>query len=165
MLVAGFVASGVVLIAESQILATVALAGALLLLPAAFVTELAGRNDPVGARRARDARIVGLFACGVLVFADNLTLAIAALGATIVLLLAIGFVDGHVQAVWWAAVFLLSALAADLLWYVEWEPFDRSDDYESLPQSPFVLIGLPVPMALVAVGVAARWLWGRLKHA
>jgi hypothetical protein len=41
------------------------------------------------------------------------------------------------------------------------DPFDRSNHYEAIPASPFVLIGLPPPMAVVAAGVAARRLWHR----
>jgi hypothetical protein len=110
----------------------------------------------------KSALVVGLFGCGVLVFADHQAVATIAFGATIVLLLVVGFVEGHLRAVWWAALLLASALAADILWWLDWDPFDRSDDYEPIAQFPFVLIGLPIPMALIAAGVGARWLW---RHA
>jgi hypothetical protein len=42
---------------------------------------------------------------------------------------------------------------------------DRSDDYEALPQTPFVLIGLPIPMAVVVAGVGAATLWRRIRSA
>jgi hypothetical protein len=109
----------------------------------------------------KTAPVVGLFGCGVFVFVDNQTLATIAFGATVVLLLVVGFVEGHVRAVWWAALLLASALAADILWWLDWDPFDRSDDGEPIAQFPFVLIGLPIPMALIAAGVGARRLWRR----
>ncbi len=63
----------------------------------------------------------------------------------------------------WAAILVASAFIGDVLWQIGWEPFDRSNQYEAIPQTPFVLIGLPAPMAVVACGVAAGVLWHRLN--
>jgi hypothetical protein len=52
---------------------------------------------------------------------------------------------------------------ADLLWHIDWEPFNRSDEWESLPQTPFVLIALPVPIAVIALGVGTRAVWRRIR--
>jgi hypothetical protein len=109
--------------------------------------------------------IAGLFGCGVLVFADDRTLAATAFGTTIALLLVVGFLEGHLRAVWWAVLLFASALVADILWWLDWDPFDRSDDYEPIAQFPFVLIGLPLPMVLIAAGVGARRLWRQAGHA
>ena len=164
-LIAALVAGGVVLVVESQVVAIIALGATLVLLPAALVIELVRRGNSTRPGGVRALHVVGMFVCGVLVFADNHALAAAALAATIVLLLAIGFAEGHLRAVWWAAVLLGSAIAADVLWHFDWDPFDRADEYESVAQAPFVLIGLPLPMAVIAAGVAGRWLWRQLKHA
>ena len=162
---AGLVAGGVALAAESQLVTTVALGATLVLLPAALLIELVWRGNLTRAGGVKTLHVVGLFVCGVLVFADEQTLAAIAIGATVVLLFAIGYVEGHFRAVWWAAVLLMSAIAADVLWQLDWDPFDRAGEYEPTAQAPFVLIGLPLPMAVVAAGVAARWLWRQLKHA
>ena len=57
------------------------------------------------------------------------------------LLFAVGFVERRLRALAWAAILVVSALVADFLWQIGWEPFDRSGDYEAVPQTPFVLIG------------------------
>jgi hypothetical protein len=164
-LVAGLVAGGIVLVAESAVVSIIALGATLVLLPAAVLVELVGRERSIGAGHVKAVQVVGLLVCGVLVFADKEGLATTALVVTVALLFITGFMEGHLRAIWWAAVVLISALVADVLWQLGWEPFDRSDEYEPIAQSPFVLIGLPLPMALVAAGVAARWLWRRLNHA
>ena len=108
------------------------------------------------------ARAVLLLVAGVLVFSDRDLLAWVGFAAAVVILLSIGFIEGRLRAVTWAVVLLASAFAADLLWQIGWEPFNRSGDYEAIPQTPFVLIGLPVPMAVIAVGVGAGALWRRI---
>ena len=100
-------------------------------------------------------RAAALLIAGVLVFADDPAVASVGTTATIGLLIAIGFFEGRLRAVVWAAVLVASAFLADVLWQLDWEPFNRSEDYEALPQTPFVLIGLPVPMAVIAIGVGA----------
>jgi hypothetical protein len=157
--IAGLLLAALALIVESQVVSTLALGGALVLLPGAVVMELVRGGAPTRAGAVKTVLVVSLFVCGVLVFADAQTLAIAAFGATILLLFATGFVEGDVRAVWWAAVLVMSAVTADILWLLDWAPFDRSDDYEGLAQFPFVLAGVPLLMGLVAAGVAARWLW------
>jgi hypothetical protein len=79
------------------------------------------------------------------------------------MLFSVGFVERRIRAVAWAAVLVVSAFFADCLWQIGWEPFDRSDDYEAISQTPFVLIGLPIPMAVVAAGVGAGALWRRVR--
>ena len=81
--------------------------------------------------------------------------AVAGFTATVAMLLTVGFAEVGLRAVAWAAILVAGALVADVLWQIAWEPFNRSDDYEPMPQTPFVLIGLPIPMAVIAVGVAA----------
>ena len=160
----GLVLTGVAVVAQPPI-ATVALGAALVLLPVAAVIDLSRSSSVMRAAVAKPVLIAGLFASGVLAFADDESLRIVAFAATTALLIATGFVEGRLAAVRWAAVLVLSALTADALWQLDWEPFDRSDQYEPIGQFPFVLIGLPVLMALVAVGVVARWLWRRLTRA
>ena len=108
-------------------------------------------------------RAVALFLAGVLVFSDADAVAAAAFIATIVILFTVGFVERRVRAVAWAAILVASAFLADLLWMLDWEPFNRSEDYEALAQTPFVLVGLPIPMAVIAVGVGAGALWHRAR--
>jgi hypothetical protein len=52
-----------------------------------------------------------------------------------VVLFAIGFVEGRLRAVFWAAMLVASAFVADVLWQLDWEPFNRSHDYEAIPQT------------------------------
>jgi hypothetical protein len=156
--IAGLLLAALGLVVESQVVSAIALGAALVLVPAGVLMELLRGGAPTRAGAVKTVLVVSLFVCGVLVFADAQALAIAAFGATILLLFATGFVEGNVRAVWWAAVLVMSALTADILWLLDWAPFDRSDDYEGLAQFPFVLIGLPLPMGLIAAGVAVRWL-------
>lgn len=121
-----------------------------------------GRQPAVGLT-SRRTRAVSLFLAGVLVFCDAGAVAAAAFIATIAMLFAVGFVERRVGAVAWAAILVASAFFADFLWQLGWEPFNRSDDYEAIPQTPFVLIGLPIPMAVVAIGVGVGALWRRVR--
>lgn len=105
-----------------------------------------------------------VFVTGVLVFADADGLSYAAFAATIALLPVIGFLEARARAVLWAVTLIASALVADTLWLLDVEPFNRSDEYEAIGQTPFVMIGLPIPMAIIAVGVAAGALWRRLRR-
>ena len=109
------------------------------------------------------ARAVVLLLTGVLVFSDIGALAWVGFYATIVLLVVIGFSEHRLRAVAWAGILVVSALLADVLWQFDWEPFNRSDDYEAIPQTPFVLIGLPIPMAIIGLGVGAGALWRRIR--
>ena len=108
-------------------------------------------------------RAVALFVSGVLLFADASGVAAIGFFATVAILIAIGFVDGRLRALSWAAMLVASAFAADVLWQLDWEPFNRSHDYEAIPQTPFVLIGLPIPMALIGLGLGAGALWRRIR--
>lgn len=99
---------------------------------------------------------LALLLSGVLVFADAHAVSAVGLVATIVLLVAIGYRDGRAWALLWAFLLIGSAIVADALWQADWEPFNRSDDYEAIPQTPFVVLGLPLPMALIGLGVLAR---------
>ena len=104
-----------------------------------------------------------MLCAGVLVFCDVGAVALAGFAATVAMLLTIGFVEGRLRAVLWAAILVASALVADILWQLDLEAFNRTVDYEALPQTPFVLIGLPIPMALVAVGVGVGAVWRRAR--
>ena len=111
----------------------------------------------------RRIRAAALLAAGVLAFADDPAVTSVGATATIGMLITIGFVEGRLRAVVWAAVLVASAFLADVLWQLDWEPFNRSEDYEPLPQTPFVLIALPVPMAAIAIGVGAAALRRRIR--
>jgi hypothetical protein len=111
----------------------------------------------------RRLRAAALLIAGVLIFADAAALAWPGFYATIAMLIVIGFVERRLRAVAWAVVLVASAFLADVLWQLDWEPFNRSEDYEAIPQTPYVVIGLPIPMALITVGVAAGALWRRIR--
>lgn len=109
---------------------------------------------------ARDWLLPGaLYVAGVLVFADAQTVATAALAGVTTVLMVIGWRSGRLRATGWTLVLLLSAFTADSLWWAGFAPFDRSDEWEAIPQTPFVLIALPISMAVVALGVIARAGW------
>jgi hypothetical protein len=114
---------------------------------------------------SRRGRAVALLCAGVLVFSDVDVVAGAGFVATIGLLLTIGVVERRLRAVVWATILVASALVADVLWQLDWEPFNRADVYEPLPVTPFVMIALPIPMAVVAVGVGVGALWRRVRSA
>ena len=103
----------------------------------------------------RDALAVALLLSGVLIFADPGALAVGGLFVTVALLFAIGFGERRLTAVLWAFMLVGSAVIADVLWQANWEPFNRSDDYEAIPQTPFALIAVPAPMVVILLGVAA----------
>jgi hypothetical protein len=151
--------------AESRVIGTVALGVTLALLPAAVYMDLVRGGAPTRVGVAKTVLVVSLFVSGVLVFADDEALSVTGVGATAVLLFATGYIEGRLRAVWWAWVLVLSAFTGDALWQLDWGPFDRSDQYEPIGQFPFVVIGLPLLMALIAAGVAARRLSRRLTHA
>jgi hypothetical protein len=106
-----------------------------------------------------------LFVAGVLVFSDVAALAVVGFAATVAMLFIVGFVERRLSAIAWAAMLVASAFAADFLWQIDWEPFNRSDDYEAIAQTPFVVIALPVPMAVIAAGVGTGALWRRIRSA
>jgi hypothetical protein len=99
---------------------------------------------------------LALLLSGVLVFADARVVSALGFFATIGLLIAIGYRDGRAWALLWAFLLVGSAVIADALWQADWEPFNRSDEYEAIPQTPFVAIGVPLPMAIIGFGVLAR---------
>lgn len=107
---------------------------------------------------------VTCFVTGVFIFADSEGLAYGAFVATIALLVLIGFVEAKLRALLWAVVLVASALVADVLWLLDVEAFNRSDDYEAIAQTPFVIFGLAIPVAIVAVGVTAGALWRRRRR-
>jgi hypothetical protein len=109
-------------------------------------------------------RALALLFAGVLVFADSPWLSGPGFCGVVATLLAIGWVEGRLRAVWWAAILVGSAAVADELWWLDWAPFNRDADYEAIPQTPFVVIGLPAPIALVALGVGAGALWRRARR-
>jgi hypothetical protein len=104
-----------------------------------------------------------LLVAGVLVFSDVDALAVAGFTATVAMLFTVGFVERRLRAVAWAAILVASAVVADFLWHIDWEPFNRSHEYESLAQTPFMLVALPVPMAVIAFGVGTGALWRRIR--
>lgn len=105
----------------------------------------------------RAVRAVVLVIAGVLMFSDVGALAVMGQLATVVTLVAIGVAEARMRAVAWALLFPVSALIADILWQLDVAPFDRSEEYEAIPQTPFAVLGLPIPMLLVAIGVLVAW--------
>lgn len=111
----------------------------------------------------RGALAIALLLSGVLIFADPGALAVCGFFVTLGLLLVIGFRERVLTAALWAFVLVGSAVIADALWQANWEPFNRSDDYEAIPQTPFVLIGVPLPMVVILLGVAVGRIAGRRR--
>jgi hypothetical protein len=81
--------------------------------------------------------------------------------AGVLLLLVALFAGGYAWGRWKALAYLGAfpwvalALLSDIAWMTGL--WDRSDEYEPLPTTPFlVLFGLPVLIGLVALGVATR---------
>ena len=104
---------------------------------------------------------VAMFITSVLLFCDVRAVAWFGWIGTLVLLVAIGVADGRFRAVFWAFLVVAGAFVADVLWAVDFAPFDRDAEYESIPQTPFILIGVPIPMILIAIGVGVRKLVSR----
>ena len=104
---------------------------------------------------------IALFVTSVLLFCDISVIARIGWAGTLALLVAIGAADGRFRAVLWAFVVVAGALVADVLWAAEFAAFDRDQEYESIPQTPFILIGVPIPMVLIAIGVGVRKLVSR----
>ena len=83
-------------------------------------------------------------------------------GYAFLLILGIGLVAGGYAWGRWKALLWLGtapwvalALLSDIAWMTGL--WDRSDEYEPLPTTPFLVIfGLPVLVGLVALGVAVR---------
>ena len=72
-------------------------------------------------------------------------------------LLAGGYAWGRWKALLWLGTvpWLALALLSDVAWMTG--VWDRSDEYEPLPTTPFLVIfGLPILVGLVALGVATR---------
>jgi hypothetical protein len=72
-------------------------------------------------------------------------------------LVAGGYLWGRWKALLWLGTvpWLALSLLSDAAWMTGL--WDRSDEYEPLPTTPFLVIfGLPVLIALVALGVAVR---------
>jgi hypothetical protein len=79
----------------------------------------------------------------------------------VVVLVVLGYLSGRWKSVLLALVLIPAALAAD--WLAFGAEVTRQDEYEPLPMTPFVVIGIPIPMLLIALGVAGRRL--RERHA
>lgn len=80
-------------------------------------------------------------------------------------LVAGGYAWGRWRALTWLGVipWLLLGLLFDAAWYAG--ICDRSDEYEPLPVTPFMVIfGVPAFIALVAIGVAVRKLVDRSRR-
>jgi hypothetical protein len=72
-------------------------------------------------------------------------------------LVAGGYASGNWKALLWLGTIPWVALAvlSDIAWMTG--VWDRSEDYEPLPTTPFLVIfGLPILVGLVALGVAVR---------
>ena len=73
------------------------------------------------------------------------------------LLVAGGYLWGRWKALLWLGTvpWVALALLSDIAWMTG--IWDRSEDYEPLPTTPFLVIfGLPILIGLVALGVAVR---------
>ena len=73
------------------------------------------------------------------------------------LLVAGGYLWGRWKALLWLGTvpWIALALLSDIAWMTGL--WDRSDEYEPLPTTPFLVIfGLPILIGLVALGVAIR---------
>jgi hypothetical protein len=107
-----FVFAAFAVAAESRVVGTVALGVTLVLLPVAVYSDLIRGGAGTRGGVAKTVLVVSLFVSGVLVFADDETLAGAGAAATTVLLFATGFVEGRLRAVGWAWMLVIALLRA-----------------------------------------------------
>jgi hypothetical protein len=69
-------------------------------------------------------------------------------------LVGLGYLSGRWKSICYALILIPAALVAD--WLAFGAEVTRQDEYEPLPMTPFIVIALPIPMLVVAVGVAGR---------
>ncbi len=103
------------------------------------------------------AVIVVLVAAGSIAALSLIDALVAALAIAAALVAAGGYAWGRWVALLWLGVLLwaVPAVVSDALWMTG--IWDRSDEYEPLPVSMFVLpFGVPLMSAAAALGVAAR---------
>jgi hypothetical protein len=114
--------------------------------------------------RARAAQVLlalGLFVAGVVWMSAIEPFAWIGLGLAVVALVALGYLGGVWTSVLFALVLVPAALVADLLAFGV--DVTRQDEYEPVPATPFVVVGMPIPLLLAALGVVARQLRNRLR--
>jgi hypothetical protein len=81
---------------------------------------------------------------------------LAGLVAGVVLLLAAGYTIGGWRALLLSLAVIVGLLASDVLWELDWAPYDRADLREPLPATFSAVFYVPVAMVLIALGVAGR---------
>lgn len=69
-------------------------------------------------------------------------------------LVGLGYLSGRWKSICYALILIPAALVAD--WLAFGAEVTRQAEYEPLPMTPFIVIALPIPMLVVAVGVAGR---------
>lgn len=106
---------------------------------------------------------LALFAGGVAWMSGEVPFAYIGLCLVVVALLGLGYRAGSWKSVFFALILIPAALVAD--WLAFGLDITRQDEYEPLPTTPFVVIGMPIPMLLVALGVGGRRLRERRAQA
>jgi hypothetical protein len=107
-------------------------------------------------RTAQVLLAVGLFVAGVVWMSSIDVFAWIGLGLAVALLVVLGYLGGVWTSVLFALVLVPAALVADLLAFGL--DVTRQDEYEPIPATPFVVVLMPVPMLLAALGVGAHQL-------
>jgi hypothetical protein len=79
-------------------------------------------------------------------------------------LFSLGYMSGQWASVLFALFLIPAAVVAD--WLAFGPEITRGEEYEPIPVTPFVAIGIPIPMLVIGLGVAVdRFKRGRRRRA
>jgi hypothetical protein len=76
--------------------------------------------------------------------------------AAVILLVAAGYAIGAWRALLLALAVFAGLLASDVLWQLDWAPYDRADEREPLPATFGIVFYVPIAPLLIAAGVGLR---------
>jgi hypothetical protein len=110
----------------------------------------AARTDILGTRGGKLLLALVLFAGGVSWMSTEGILTLGFFPA-VAALVGLGYLSGRWKSVCYALILIPAALVAD--WLAFGAEVTREDEYEPLPFTPLIVVALPIPMLLVALGV------------
>jgi hypothetical protein len=76
--------------------------------------------------------------------------------AAVILLVGAGYAVGAWRALLLAVAVFAGLLASDVLWQLDWAPYDRAGEREPLPATFVAVFYVPVALLLIAAGVGVR---------